>query len=519
MTVRPLTGALESQDITVDADLLDGSLDILSKGSGMNELHRLIKLDSTIGLHKLIKHGRLKAIDKLGEVFLTELVNRREDSVTTHQETKALLLVIDQSIGMGYATAILDMLLQVEPVIVLDGKMSIARDMHLSTGLQRGNLQGMVKTDTGILDNLRERQVTGSLQMLLTELLDRTGTHNIDSHTVGRQTEGRTAGEGRMLFTGAENSTLISLTLHEVAYILGILLGIDTAEVTIDNGRECIARNLLSVNKQRNIIILVAIIIHKTLHQLQLVLRVQLVDDLIVTTIIGILYFLIKMDAVIIEGRIAQMTILVIVKQRLDGDVKLLGKRRILQTGTFEDVLQLLIELTKLHNIGRLTHLLSIGGNLLTAQPFGLFLEGIPQLEHQVDMLIYITGPQVGHVTVAVAKEILDIGLHATEELIAELVIMIQNLLNREQAVLTGRLPDSHRLQVTIELVILLVKLGKNLTGTLDILTNGITGGAERAYHIIHREHTGSIAPVNHLRNRRIIMLLGIAWSIGIAYL
>ena len=290
----------------------------------------------------------------------------------------------------------------------------------------------MVKTDTGILDNLRERQVARGLQMLLTELLDRTGTQNIDSHTVGRQTEGRTAGEGRMLLTDAEDSTLIGLTLHEVANVLGILLRVDTAEVTIDNGRECIAWNLLSVNKQRDIIILVAIIIHKTLHQLQLVLRVQFVDDLIVTTIIGILYLLIEMDTIIIKGRIMQMTILVTVKQRLDGDVKLLGKRRILQTGTFEDVLQLLIELTKLHNIGRLAHLLSIGGNLLTAQPFGFFLEGIPQLEHQVDMLIYITSPQVGNVTVAVAKEVLDIGLHATEELIAELIIMVQNLINRE---------------------------------------------------------------------------------------
>ena len=135
MTIRPLACTVETKDVIMDADLLNGSLDIFSKGSGMNELHRLIKLDSAISLHKLIENGRLIAIDELGKVFLTELVNRREDSVTTHQETKALLLVIDQSIGMGYASTILDMLLKVEPVVVLDGKMGIAGDMHLLTNL------------------------------------------------------------------------------------------------------------------------------------------------------------------------------------------------------------------------------------------------------------------------------------------------------------------------------------------------------------------------------------------------
>ena len=168
----------------------------------------------------------------------------------------------------------------------------------------------MVKTDTGILDNLRERQVARCLQMLLTELLDRTGTQNIDSHTVGRQTEGRTAGEGRMLFTGTENSTLISLTLHEVADVLGILLRVDTAEVTIDNGRERIARNLLGVNMQSDIVILITIIVNKTLHQFKLVFRTQLFDNFIVTKIQGILIGLIEVDALFIEAGIMQVLII-----------------------------------------------------------------------------------------------------------------------------------------------------------------------------------------------------------------
>ena len=85
--------------------------------------------------------------------------------------------------------------------------------------------------------------------------------------------------------------------------------------------------------------------------------------------------------------------------------------------------------------------------------------------------------------------------------------------------IISGWLLGSQRLQVAIESMILIIKFGKNLTSTFSILSDGITGSAEGTHNIVHREHTGDITPVDHLRNRSIFVFLYIARDIRIAYL